>query len=201
MTKLIITALTFILTNSLFAASIELYNEKLLPDDIQVEVVLKKVELAPFLNDYNTFYFGDNDFEMFLSLNGRRLLEFPLDANSNNIPKRVNLSRSFYVDTNELNFAISRRQDSKNLSEHEKTILLDTKAGKLCLLDDSLISPEFISTSYYGCFDLVNEVQKMIANSESDRNIQVEKNTTFPVSNDPAKAKFFKSWFSIKVTQ
>lgn len=199
MKKLATAILTLIISHSLFATSIELHSDEYLPENMKIEVTINKVELAPFLNDYNTFYFGDDDFEMFLSINGNRQIEFPLKANTSNKNKVVEVEHKFKIDINDLNLAVERRRDSTNLSEIEIRNLNRSRTGQLCMLDDSLISPAFISTSYYGCFDLVNEVQKMIEYKSLVKDIYVEKNTTFPVSNDPAKAKLFKSWYTIKI--
>lgn len=201
MKKLTLFLFIFVITTSLQAAKMNLFSENYLSNDVKVEVELYKVQLAPYLNDYNTFFFGDDDFEMFISLNGTRQVEFDLKSNSTDRKKTVRLYKKFSIDIGELNQAISKRRDSQSLTEDEKLMLIRKRTGHLCLLDDSLVSPEFISTSYYGCFDLVSTIQEMLAMRLKSKNIYVEKNTTFPKTNDPAKAKLFKSWYRIKISK
>jgi hypothetical protein len=200
MKSLLMIIISSILSSSLYAEGTHLFNQKSLPSETQVEVTLKNVELAPHLNDYNLFFLGDNDFEMIIMLNGHgRLIEFPLKANNKNSVKKKNLFLDFKVKTKDLNYAIDIRRNYEALSYDEKKYIRRAKLGQLCLLDDSLMSPGFITTSYYGCFDLAYVVQEMISNKVTSKKIAVVHDTNFPVSSDPKKEKLFKSWYTVKI--
>ncbi len=200
MKYLVIAFISSILSCSVYATGTNLFNDRYLPTDVKIEVTLNKVELAPLLNDYNMFFLGDNDFEMMIVLNSfTTLVEFPLKANSEKKKKQKKLSLRFNVDTSDLNYAIQTRRNYENLSYDEKKYISRSKLGQLCLLDDSLMSPGFISTSYYGCFDLAYTLQEMIVKNLKSKNQFVSHNTTFPASTDPSKEKLFKSWYTIRI--
>jgi hypothetical protein len=195
---------TLIFSNSLLASALELYNKKLIDLEKRVDVQLNRVELAPKLNDYNTFYFGNNDFEMFIRSNNKKEIEFDLDANDDDKKKSINLiprKIKFEVDLVGLNKDIQKRLDSLKLKGSERLGLERQRLGEVCLIDDSLFMPEIISTSYYGCFDLASVVQEMISLNVKSKEVAIIKNTTFPRTNDPAKAKLFKSWYTITISE
>jgi hypothetical protein len=138
---------------------------------------------------------------MIVMLNTFRQIEFPLKANTTKNKKNVNLFLDFKINTRDLNYAIDLRRDYDTLSDDEKTFIRRSRIGQLCLLDDSLISPGFITTSYYGCIDLAYIVQEMISKKINSKDVSVVHNTAFPVSNDPKKEKLFKSWYKVKISK
>lgn len=198
--KNLIIAISFIIFSlSSYANGVKLFNNNFLPTGSQIEVVLNKVELDAGINDNNTFYFGDDDFEMFLTLDGVRQLNFPLAANNSNKPKVVDLSHRVRINVEDVNSAINKRLDSSEMSDSEKFSIQLSRVGQLCMLDDSLIAPSFLSTSYYGCLDLAARLQEMISKGISEKEFLVEENTVYPATKDPSKAKMFKSWYTVKL--